>query len=685
MKAKSLLFLSITFLLFGCSQEPEQAPPLETSEIRRLFEADELDQAIRAFKIRERQGIARKDDYLLAIELYEADLDGIGMELAIEKVHTYLAPGDDKSELEYQQAKALFLQGQYTNAGKLLDRTVSFFTATLEEALLRADIYAQLKRYDDAEKWYKKALEIEPLSHQGRIGLAQTTFAQGNLTNAEAEITEALAIAPDNVRTLTIAGNIKRLVNKVDEAREHLQKAIALSPRNTLALLELAAIHIQTGDSEAANAALDAVFAISPQNTTAQFYTGMLMAQEGREQEGWETMIRFPRLLESDPLAAKVFGLVSYRLGKTAEACRWINRVTPTFSSDRTLVMSNASCLMREAKYGEAYRILSQIIEAEPENIDANMLATSASFYLGAPAVYREHLTRTIALIDPSDEKYRTKWQVFQYQLGALDETNGLSRDEVISNLQEAYEGAENEIIPQILLANLHIENRDFEAAGAIASKYLENHPEDAQMLTVQGTVYLYTGRMDEGLARYDAALELDPGLYSTYKRRGVVYLAKQDFYKALDDLEKYIAVVPQDAQARALYARALLETGDAEQAITHFIRSEEDLPNAPILQADYSEALAATGRYDRAIEKAEHARTLGASNAALVEYLDKLVKDWQATVAAQEKAKEDREAERRLQQEKEQAEQEALKKKLQGIDSEEKEDTSERGNLPLN
>ncbi len=675
MKAKSLLFLSAAFLLMGCSQEPEQTPPPETSEIRTLFEADELGQAIRAFKIRERQGVARKDDYLLAIELYEADLDGIGMELAIEKVRTYLGPGDDTSDLEYKQAKALFLQGQYTNAGKLLDKTVSFFTATLEEALLRADIYAQRKRFEDAEKWYRKALEIDPESHQGHIGLAQTAFAQGNLSDAEAEISEALTLAPDNVRTLTIAGNIKRLVNKVDEARDHLVKAVEISPRNTLALLELAAIYIQTENNDAANAALDAVFSYSPQNTQAQFYTGMLMAQAGKEQEGWETMIRFPGLLEADPLAAKVFGLVSYRLGKTAEACKWVNRVTSNFPNDRTLLMTSASCMMREAEYGDAYRLLVRIIEAEPENLDANLLATSAAFYLGTPAVYREHLTRTIDLIDPADEQYRTRRQLLQYQLGAVDEQSGVSKAEVISNLQEAYADADNDLVPQVLLANYHIENRDFEAAGAIATKYLEQNPEEAQMLVVQGTVDLYSGRVDEGIALYDVALEIEPGLYSANKRRAVAYLSKPDFQKALEDLEKYVAAVPQDSQARALYGRALVETGSPEQAITNFIRAEEDLPNAPILHADYSEAFAALGRYDRAIERAQRAISLTTNNEALSQYLNKLIQGWQAEIDVREKAREDREAERRLQQEEDRAEQEAIREKLKETDASEPSD----------
>jgi regulator of sirC expression with transglutaminase-like and TPR domain len=79
----------------------------------------------------------------------------------------------------------------------------------------------------------------------------------------------------------------------------------------------------------------------------------------------------------------------------------------------------------------------------------------------------------------------------------------------------------------------------------------------------------VYTG--DNALADWERVLELDPADATTYNDRAMFYVEKNEYAKAIDDLEKFLALEPDNPDHRYLLEQlkgSLAKQGDtaAEQ-----------------------------------------------------------------------------------------------------------------------
>lgn len=115
--------------------------------------------------------------------------------------------------------------------------------------------------------------------------------------------------------------------------------------------------------------------------------------------------------------------------------------------------------------------------------------------------------------------------------------------------------------------------------------------------------VYEEIDRIDEAIAGYGEAIEIDPGYVPALVRRGRLYLDRGDFSSALADFE---AARVQDNQVPAAHAglgRALLADGQYREAIEAFSAALELDPDATALYNALAQAHRNLGEVDRARE----------------------------------------------------------------------------------
>ena len=122
-----------------------------------------------------------------------------------------------------------------------------------------------LRHPKDANEAFKDSVRADPRRLQTLLWWAELFFESDNPGNAEAEVKDALALAPKDPDALAMEARLKVEDGfDFDAAEKLVQQALATSPRHPAALAVRAGIALRDGDLDAANAAIDAGLAGTP-------------------------------------------------------------------------------------------------------------------------------------------------------------------------------------------------------------------------------------------------------------------------------------------------------------------------------------------------------------------------------------------------------------------------------------
>ena len=119
--------------------------------------------------------------------------------------------------------------------------------------------------------------EIDRLLEQ-----AGAEHAQGNLTRAKQLVIEALRLAPDEPRTLAMAGTICFALNEFDPAYRYLQRATEVNRRDSAVFVQLALVNLKLEQIEEFEVALSRALEIDPHHRDALKLLGDLNFQNNR-------------------------------------------------------------------------------------------------------------------------------------------------------------------------------------------------------------------------------------------------------------------------------------------------------------------------------------------------------------------------------------------------------------------
>lgn len=114
---------------------------------------------------------------------------------------------------------------------------------------------------------------------QGRLDLAQSSFR------------EALALEPDNLKTLALLGLTYFRGSQFSEARPIYEQLVALAPTDASHRLNLGLVYLKIGDGDKAIHALEASRALDPSQGRAINYLGLAYARAGRYTEAYRAFL----------------------------------------------------------------------------------------------------------------------------------------------------------------------------------------------------------------------------------------------------------------------------------------------------------------------------------------------------------------------------------------------------------
>jgi tetratricopeptide (TPR) repeat protein len=203
----------------------------------------------------------------------------------------------------------------------------------------------------------EEARQTAPSNNNARVALVRGLIAAGNVTRAEAELSQLRAIAPGNAGVLALQGTLDTARGNAAAARQSFERALALSPglfealngltyldlhikqtRQAIARLEaavanqsssprlvalLAQAYLAAGDQTKAEQALRRAVSIDPRFTAGYEQLAQMFVQQGKLEQA---RLEFEGIARRDPSAigAKTFvGMLLDIQGRRDEARRW--------------------------------------------------------------------------------------------------------------------------------------------------------------------------------------------------------------------------------------------------------------------------------------------------------------------------------------------------------------------------
>lgn len=143
-------------------------------------------------------------------------------------------------------------------------------------------------------------------------------------------------------------------------------------------------------------------------------------------------------------------------------------------------------------------------------------------------------------------------------------------------------------------------------------NKAVEMNPRFALAYRFRGFAYARKGQYDLAISDYNKAIEINPRLASAYARRGSAYLYKGQYDQAISDYNKAIEINPSFAMAYVNRGIAHNQKGQFNQGISDCTRAIELTPKLAMAHINRGVAYYHQGEYDKAWEDVHKAESLG-------------------------------------------------------------------------
>lgn len=223
----------------------------------------------------------------------------------------------------FEHAQNEHEKGNLAEAVKLYSEAIDIFPEFPEAEYQRATAFVSLKRFDEAEKGFRKAIELREGWHLPYIALGSLLVQQNRFKEAEPILNEALKLDTKNFSALvamtdlrlqtkaakeillallsqlreattgtktpatvwTARGTIERAVGDKENAKRSLDTALSLSPKSFNALTERSSLYEDAGDYERALADAKAAQMIEPKVSSVSIGIARIYAKAGKKDE----------------------------------------------------------------------------------------------------------------------------------------------------------------------------------------------------------------------------------------------------------------------------------------------------------------------------------------------------------------------------------------------------------------
>ena len=455
----------------------------------------------------------------------------------------------------------LFSDEKYTEAIEALSNLDNKYPNKSLISNIRGACYAGLGQFDDAIKFYKKAIKIEPNYSKAHFNLAGAYHEIGKLEHSISSYQCSLEIDPKYPEVHNNLANVYRETGDFDQAIEHYKKAIEIKPEYIEACYSLAITLQHVGNLESikyfekvislkpdfaeAHNNLGVVFkeidqiddavksyksalTINPNYAEAQNNLGNAFKDLGDLFAAVESFKKAIFLKPDFPVFHNNLGNVLKNIGKLDESLESYHnslKINPDFSDTHNNI---GIALYEQGKFEESIKSYKRAISIEPNYAEAhNNLGT----------VYKDqnHFEKAILSYEKAIEINPDYVDAFN-NLGVIFKSSGRLNDAI-----DYYNQA------------------------------LSINPENPDTLNNLGNVQSELDLLDEAVKTFKKAVKIKPDFADAFNNLSIAYFKLDLLDEAIQSIEKCLAYKPDDPQAFVTKGRIFSKQNQLELALKNF------------------------------------------------------------------------------------------------------------------
>ncbi len=220
---------------------------------------------------------------------------------------------------DLQELLKLFNEKKYSIAEKKCWNLIKKINPNYEVFNIYAVILFELKKYNEAIKYWKKAIELNPKYQFGYNNLGNVYFKKNEFKEALGYYEKAIQINPNYYEAFYNQGNVFKEINNFPKAIECFDKALKIKADYLPALKSRSDIYVKQKNFKKALSELDKILIYDSDNIKTYIQKADILCQENKLREG----------LENYKIAYKLNPNHSFLLGDMIHAktkiCDWDN------------------------------------------------------------------------------------------------------------------------------------------------------------------------------------------------------------------------------------------------------------------------------------------------------------------------------------------------------------------------
>ena len=226
----------------------------------------------------------------------------------------------------------------------------------------------------EAEKYLRRAVEINPTNDVMQSNLALVLARQGNLTEATDHFRRALEINPKDPATLNNMGITLAQQGKPDEAIEHFRRSLEIKPNDASGHTNMANLLLERGDVEGAVKHFRIAIEIDPADADNHNQLAMLAAKQGNLAAAAEYLRHVVKIKPEDAAAANNLAVTLAQQGKLGEAAQTFEaalRIQPDFAEAHAGLARVLAALKKPEEAMRHYQEALKILKAQQKTESA--------------------------------------------------------------------------------------------------------------------------------------------------------------------------------------------------------------------------------------------------------------------------------------------------------------------------
>jgi tetratricopeptide (TPR) repeat protein len=155
------------------------------------------------------------------------------------------------------------------------------------------------------------------------------------------------------------------------------------------------------------------------------------------------------------------------------------------------------------------------------------------------------------------------------------------------------------------------VRENNYVAGIAAMNDLLQRYPNDKQLLMWSGSWLFHQEEYERAQKKLEEAVALDPNFASAWNDLGYIYASEADYRRALDAMQHYVQLLPNEPNPQDSYAEILRMAGRYDDAIQHYRMALRIDPNFHSSQLGLADTYSLMGQQHTARMEYFNARVL--------------------------------------------------------------------------